>query len=311
MANVFGILTAIVLAVAAFFAFKNRDAYGNELIHRKIAQDLLAATEKRLGIAETDLASTTEERVKTDGQVVTLRGEEADRKKSNAALKSNIDGKKQTADSNKKELDQIREKTEPIGPISELASTVRALRSAINELKDGIATNEGKLANLSDENTRVEGVIQVLNTVNGLVARRESYFSKTRIQSIYPNWGFVTLGAGSVAGVVANSNLEVVRDGVAVAKLLVTAVENNTASASIVPDSLAQDTVLMVGDQVVASHKSEQAVKPKAPAAKQPVEPAADAVPSLETELGAEPVVTPEAKPEPEPEAKPSAESEL
>jgi len=74
---------------------------------------------------------------------------------------------------------------------------------------------------------------------------------KTRIRSIYPNWGFVTLAAGNNAGVVANSSLDVVRDGETVAKLLVTAVESSSASASIVPDSLAPDVTLSVGDQVI------------------------------------------------------------
>jgi hypothetical protein len=159
----------------------------------------------------------------------------------------------------------------------------------------------------------LEGVIQVLKTEAEMVSRRESYFTKTRINSIYPNWGFVTLGAGSTAGVVSGSSLEVVRGGSPIAKLLVTAVESNTASASIVPDSLAQDTVLMVGDEVVAAHKpAAQPAKETKPAplpadAPAPAtEPAADAVPSLEADLGADPLAEP-AKPEPAPEPAPAA----
>ena len=61
----------------------------------------------------------------------------------------------------------------------------------------------------------------------------------------------MTLASGNNAGVVTNSTLSVVRGGEAIAKLLVTAVESGSASASIVPDSLAPDVTLMVGDQVI------------------------------------------------------------
>jgi hypothetical protein len=76
---------------------------------------------------------------------------------------------------------------------------------------------------------------------------------KTSIRSIYPTWGFVTLNAGNNAGVTATSTLDVVRDGATIAKLLVTSVESRSASASIIPDSIAQDVTLMVGDRVETS----------------------------------------------------------
>jgi hypothetical protein len=75
---------------------------------------------------------------------------------------------------------------------------------------------------------------------------------KTRITSIYPNWGFVTLADGMTAGVAGGSPLDIVRDNEVIAKLLVTTVERNSASASIVPDSIADGVTLMIGDRVTA-----------------------------------------------------------
>ena len=74
---------------------------------------------------------------------------------------------------------------------------------------------------------------------------------KTRIRSVYPTWGFVTLNGGDKAGVVLNSTLAVVRDDEVVCKLFVTTVERDSASANIVPDSIDPGVVLMVGDRVV------------------------------------------------------------
>ncbi|MEI7957357.1 MAG: hypothetical protein WCJ66_19505, partial [Verrucomicrobiota bacterium] len=100
--------------------------------------------------------------------------------------------------------------------------------------------------------------------------------------------------------------LEIVRDAKTVGKLLVTAVESNTASASIVPDSLVAGTVLMVGDQVVPSHKPvEQPKSPdNKPAAAPSKAPAKDAEPAAEPSMepapgaAAEPDATPSAVPE-------------
>jgi beta-lactamase superfamily II metal-dependent hydrolase len=146
------------------------------------------------------------------------------------------------------------------------------------ELRQSVTSNEAKLANLTSENQEVESRISGLNQESTFVSRSESFPTlKTRISAIYPTWGFVTLAAGNTSGVVTSSPLNVVRDGEVIAKLLVTAVEANTASASIVPDSVGQDVVLMVGDQVVPGEKGAKAA-PKEEAAPAPApapEPAA------------------------------------
>ncbi|MFN5868665.1 MAG: hypothetical protein ACK46A_04980, partial [Akkermansiaceae bacterium] len=65
--------------------------------------------------------------------------------------------------------------------------------------------------------------------------------------------GFVTLANGYQSGVTGGSSLDIVRDGAVIGKLMVTTVERSSASASIVPDSLAPDITLRVGDEIVAS----------------------------------------------------------
>ena len=104
---------------------------------------------------------------------------------------------------------------------------------------------------LSD--TMTEGVIAAYRATDANYANKRSFFESTRISSIFPAYGFVTLPVGNSAGVVSGSSLDVVRDGEVVARLRVSSVEAGRSAAEIVPDSLAQDTVLMVGDRVVPS----------------------------------------------------------
>ena len=278
MANVFGILSAIVLAIAAFVAVKNKEAYQTEISERQTSERNLKTSQERLKTAQETLASTKTSRSETEAEVATLTTQKADQEKVNNDLKSSIETKRSETESNKSKLDDIRQKLASVGDIEELAGKIKQMGTEIEELRQSVTSNEAKLANLTSENQEVESRISGLNQESTFVSRSESFPTlKTRISAIYPTWGFVTLAAGNTSGVVTSSPLNVVRDGEVIAKLLVTAVEANTASASIVPDSVGQDVVLMVGDQVVPGEKGAKAA-PKVEAAPAPApapEPAA------------------------------------
>ncbi len=256
MANVFGILTAIVLALSAFIAFKNKTAYEAVILETQNQKGLLATSEVRLKKAQDVLTALPIERAAVDAEVDQLTTAEAAAKKSNDALTAKASETTAKIASNKEKLDDIRDKTSKTGDLKELASKMRATNAELEELSQSITGAEAKLANLTAQNTSAEAQISAVKGKFETITSGQSLPSlQTRIRSIYPNWGFVTLASGNSAGVVTNSTLNVVRDGETIAKLLVTAVESNSSSASIVPDSLAADVTLMVGDRVVPSSK--------------------------------------------------------
>jgi len=254
MANVFGILTALVLAFAAFVAHKNLEKHQTEITNRKEEQRLLALTETRLKVAKEDLATTTKNREDTEATVVKLTKEKVAQEKLNVDLKKEIDKKVAEVAANKEKLDALNKKLEGLPNIESLAGIMKARRAELEELAATIAAAEATLANLTAESAHLDVVNANYREMSSWPAAKKSNPAlKTRISSIYSNWGFVTLAAGNTAGVIASSSLDVVRDGETIAKLVVTAVEAGTASASIVPDSLKADTVLMTGDTVVPS----------------------------------------------------------
>ncbi len=255
MANVFGILTAIVLALSAFIAYKNKAAYETKLSDKTSAEEKLTKSKARLTAAEEVLGALPGEIAGVESEVETLTSEQAS--VTNEGLKEQTEPKSKKIAENKEKLDAIREKTSKTGNISELAAKVRATNAELAELETSVAAAEAKLANLTAQHTSSEGMVTAAKTKFENFSNGQSLPElKTRIRSIYPNWGFVTLASGNNAGVVTNSTLDVVRDGETVAKLLVTAVESNTASASIVPDSLSSDVTLAVGDRVVPGQKA-------------------------------------------------------
>ncbi|KAB2643234.1 MAG: hypothetical protein DVB26_00070 [Verrucomicrobia bacterium] len=318
MANVFGILTAIVLTLASFVAYKNKDAYANELTHRQNEDSKLAATEARFKTAQKSLAETQAKHTEGKQQVAKLATEKSDLETANAAVKQEVDSKTAVMDDNKSKLDKMKEQAGKIGKARDSAEKVKTLGAEMEELKLLIAKNLAQLDSLTKENSQTAGRNDVLKGRTDMISRRESFFTKAEINAIYPNWGFVTLSAGNISGVVAGSTLEIVRDAKAVGKLLVTAVEANTASASIVPDSLVDGSVLMVGDQVVPTHKPVEIAKAPVsqPAAAATKAPAKDAEPAAESTMdpapgaAAEPDATPAATPDATPEAPAAAAPE-
>jgi len=251
MSKAFGIITAIAIALSAFFAMKNKAAYEKETSDTQDAKAELAKSQSRLKADEKKLAALPVERDGVDEEATKLSSAEVAENKSNADLKVKIDSKTATIASNKQQLDDIREKTAKTGDLKELASKMRATSAELEELSQATAASEAKLANLTAQNTSTDAQLAAAKGKFDHFAKGVSLPNlKTRIRSIYPNWGFVTLASGNSAGVVPNSTLDVVRDGEVVAKLLVTAVENNSSSASIVPDSLAENVALAIGDSV-------------------------------------------------------------
>ena len=220
MANILGIFTAIILAVAAFVAMKNKARLEDEITTRQTEEASLAQSQKRLKAAQEVLKALPIERAGVDEKFAAKSEEEEKLQEANAKLKSDIEEKTATIAANKTKLDEIREKLAPVGDLDTLGATMKAMRLGKGESLPAL---------------------------------------KTSIRSIYPTWGFVTLNDGNNAGVNSNSTLDVVRDGETIARLLVTAVESRSASASIIPDSIAQDVTLMVGDRVVAGSKVKKA----------------------------------------------------
>ena len=257
MANVFGILTLLVLLISGFVALKNKERYEMEISETNTQKSNLAMSQERFEKARSDLADTIAKRNEVDAEVVTLTENEATQRKTNDDLKQQIEVKTRKVASNKEQLDDIRDKTAKIGDLKQLASKMRATNAELEELAQNITSTEASLANLNAQNTQTEEQANALKRKFEIISSGKSLPTlDTRIRSIYPTWGFVTLAAGNNSGVVTNSILDVVRGDTTVARLLVTAVERGTSSASIIPESVAQDTVLMVGDRVIPTRST-------------------------------------------------------
>jgi hypothetical protein len=214
----------------------------------KINQDELKSKQDKLADLRVQITEIQQETLKSS------EAEEVNLREINSKLKADIDSKTRKIASNQLDLDGIEKTLLQIGSPNELVSKSKEMRLQSQELDEIIAKRESSLANLNAENKDAEDLGLRIKENLEIIGRGSSLPSlKTRIHHIYSNWGFVILASGYQSGVTGGSSLDVVRDDKVVGKLLVSTVERNSASASIVPDSIGENITLRVGDQVVAT----------------------------------------------------------
>jgi hypothetical protein len=266
MANpkILGILSFVIILISGFIALKNKQAYESEIAQTAIEAQNLQASQKRLKDAQDAHAATVTQREAVEAEIAKLQVEEADQKKLNQDLKVELDAKIAKVGNLDTIAETLRLNEEKVSKMRQTILKLGQLKTEIEQLNQELVERQSRLDQMNSNNANIEKQIVGMR---GEIDRRSSGRSfphlKTKIRSVYPTWGFVTLTNGDKAGVVISSSLDVVRDGEPVAKLFVSTVERDSASASIVPGSTQQDVVLMAGDQVVASKYVEPAPLPE------------------------------------------------
>lgn len=269
MANIFAAITAVLLLASAFVAYKNQQAFEKEVEDSKVEKSRLDTSRQRLADLRADRQQTFETRTGIEEETVGLKETQAERESGNAELGRDIASKKKEVSENADKISEIEEQTKKLGEIRDLAGNVERIKTTIAGLEDDKAAKEAELANLLAQKNSTEGTIEGFRKIDEAFSKQQSFFDSARISGIFEPWGFVTINAGNSSGVITNSTLNVVRDGAVVAKLRVRSVESSRASADIIPDSVAEDVTLMVGDEVVPDATVEVAApeQPAAPAA--------------------------------------------
>lgn len=276
MANIFAILTALVLVVSGALAFINKgeDEFGQQYgrgyqgwIKKREAEDaslaraqgVLKEKKAELKATEEELASVSAEgaKWKAEADVIVTANEESQSKAD--ALEADAASKKA----------QVSEKTETfvgVGEVEEVIAKLKRTQDQLATLDREIDEGTAKRGGLEGDKRNTEASIDGLK---GKISMRVSGKSdpklRTHVRNVYRGLGFVTLAGGDNIGIVKDSRLDVIRDGEVIGQLQVTTVEASTAAADIVPDSLPPGGSVVAGDIVVAEKPKEVAPAPVAP----------------------------------------------
>ncbi|MBB80624.1 MAG: hypothetical protein CMN02_06465, partial [Roseibacillus sp.] len=134
MANIFAILTAVVLAISGFLAFKNQGSNDTEgagyrgwIVKRQNMENTLAAARDRLKILQDTLAETETTLTERNAENETKTAENATQKEKNEQLKAEVaaleaEGKAKEADADAKE-DSIKE----FGDVEQVVAELKQL----------------------------------------------------------------------------------------------------------------------------------------------------------------------------------------
>lgn len=253
MPKIIGIIAAVVLAIAAFVAWKNQGAYKKELenlqaeqFEKKTTTEELKTEQKRLQDAEDAKNNYATKLVETGKKLAGAINELDELNKEVEELKTTHAAKEEQIENAKKVLAGLPS-------ADDLIPKLKRLKAQLVEAEAGIADEKVRLAELTRKENDGKAKIASLEQINTYHNQQESFASlNTSISAVYRGWGFVILAAGDNEGVVSGSTLDVMRNGEVIGKLKVTAVEQGRAAADIIIDSLNHGIELQAGDAVVA-----------------------------------------------------------
>lgn len=262
-------ISAVCLAVSAYFAFDNGKKLKTELeLSARADKDLASLRSRKEQGDEVQknkiamLETRKKELEETKEKVVKAA---ADSQEKDAALQL----AKNTLDQVSQQVGAIQKKIDELGNVEKLLAQVEALKgekaAAEGELasqSQQLAFKQEAVANLQKEVARLRDY--QARATKGIV---DSDFT-ARVASVFGDWGFVILNKGNSGGVFANANLDVKRGQDVVAKLRVRNVEQQISVADVIPGSVAEGQFLRSGDMVVAS--AAQATSPAPEAAPAP-----------------------------------------
>lgn len=265
MANIFAILTALVLVISGFLAYANmgredeeKRGYKGWITMRQHEERDLKTNEDRLAAVRDELATTEGELADYNGQNETLQKEVDEQLAKNKTLGDEADAKKAIADSKEADVKDKEENFVPIEDVEEVIANLKRTQASLASLALSIDEKEASTADLESQRKATEATIENLREkISWRVNGKSDPNLRTRVRSVYSGLGFVTLAGGDDLGIVKDSQLSVVRDGEAIAKLIVTTVELTTSAADIDPESLAAGVVVRAGDTVVAEQPNE------------------------------------------------------
>lgn len=246
-----------LLAVAAFFSYRNTAQFKAERELLAVAQQNAQDVEQQLAAARQALNENQIARKKVEDEITA-------RDKSIADAKAKADALAQEADNQKPELEKITSRLDDLKV--QIGQT-----GSLDEVKDKLAQLQQEKAQMEEEVSALRNQIAVAveraenlsNQINTMRIR-EAWQSagvieddfRSRVRSVDNDWGFVVLDAGNRSGVVSGAVLDVVRGGQQVGQLRVTNVEQNRAVADIIDGSVAAGNAIQPGDSVRVSRQS-------------------------------------------------------
>ncbi len=255
MTKVLFLLSAVVMAVACFFSYQNRDTFVQTRKDKDANNASLTKELKALSVMKGDLDAVGNQR---DGMKGELDQEDERLAQSKIKFKNAQSENERTSSdlaSTQAEVKDLKEKTTVFPP----GVTLETVAEDIAKLKTNIASNEQKASNLKDETTAREKDLKKSTFDQDEVIKRlddrKKMFQRNSLVStvvaVNNDWGFVVIDSGRNQGITSDTRLLITRGNQTVCKLSIVSVESNKTVANIIQKTMRKGVVVAPGDKVI------------------------------------------------------------
>lgn len=245
-------LTAVCLAVAATFSFLNMKDLEAERELLKFATDNRDATVERKRQGDEKLTETKESIVRTQGELEQAQQDLTNTNSQISDKEIEIARLRTQLQESQARVAQLEEQIQEAGGIEELLAETQELQRNLEEAQATIASRQQQLAIATNRLADLTSSIRNYQELEGRQrAGRLAEDFQARVTSVFPDWGFVILDRGNLAGAYSNATLEVRRGGDTVGQLRIGNVEQQVAFADVVPNSFEAGDMPRPGDVVV------------------------------------------------------------
>lgn len=283
MAKIFigiALVVSLITAVVGFMA-KNNVAELQRVKTEKVndlnkAQGTLQVRERELKKANEDVAAAKSAVEEKEKEVTAKAAQVDDLNKKVADATAQLTTKDATIDDLNKKIAGMTGGA-PVGDpgaddkIKQLTARAETAETALAEAKQIQETLNRKV---KDQDSQMAALREYKTSRDKEVMRPGT---SGRILAVNAGWNFVVLSIGDKQGVLTNKSLLVMRGGEPIAKVRVTAIENATSIADVIPGSVRKGVTVQPGDAVVYEGNRFENPKGKMPAAI----PGAEAAPNV------------------------------
>lgn len=255
MIKVLFILSAVLMAVAAFFAYQNGRTFA-------ATREQKAAIHKNIKTEQGVVNGIVDAINQTVADVARVQGEldaESERLKAQKLKIAQADGEtKRTQgdlDSNNTKLAELRKQLEKLPPDVKPES----LQEDLNRIKQGIAELKAKSETKQQEvDAETAKVVAVQRSVDNLARKKEDRqkaFERNSMSAtvvaVNDDWGFVVVNAGEPEGISESTKLIVTRGTQTIGKINILSVSGNRTIANILTDTITPGYSIAPGDKVI------------------------------------------------------------
>lgn len=255
MTKVLFLLSAVVMVVAGFFSFQNRETFIKtrkdraELVNKinsekKILSEMnqeIGGVRDKIATVNTEVTNETE---RLNVAKVKLKNAESDSERLNKEVEA----------ANAKIADYKKDVTSlPEG------ITLETINEDINKLKQGIADAEGETAKIQEQVATKDGEVKKvqdrLDSVVEKIQSRRKLFDRNSmtatIVAVNNDWGFVVIDGGENKGITVDTKLLVTRGQETIGRLNIIGVDGNKTVANIDQKSVRTGLAVTPGDRVI------------------------------------------------------------